>query len=41
MFNSSLDYVGPFAYEKLANVQTNSVKGGMESATAIFYSDVS
>ena len=34
------DYVGPFAYEKLANVQSNSVKGGMESATAIFYSDV-
>ena len=35
------DYVGPFAYEKLANVQSNSVKGGMESATAIFYSDIS
>ena len=35
------DYIGPFAYEKLANVQTNSVKGGMESATAVFYSDVS
>ena len=35
------DYIGPFAYEKLANVQSNSVKGGMESATAIFYSDVS
>ena len=35
------DYLGPFAYEKLANVQSNSVKGGMESATAIFYSDVS
>jgi aminopeptidase N len=34
------DYIGPFAYEKLANVQSNSVKGGMESATAIFYSDV-
>lgn len=35
------DYVGPFAYEKLANVQSNSVSGGMESATAIFYSDIS
>ena len=34
------NYIGPFAYEKLANVQSNSVKGGMESATAIFYSDV-
>ena len=33
------DYVGPFSYEKLANVQSNSVGGGMESATAIFYGD--
>lgn len=33
------DYVGPFAYEKLANVQSNSVKGGMEAATAILYGD--
>jgi aminopeptidase N len=31
--------IGPFAYEKLAHVQSNSVKGGMESATAIFYGD--
>lgn len=31
--------VGPFSYEKLANVQSNSVGGGMESATAIFYDD--
>ena len=30
-------YVGPYAYEKLANVQSNSVSGGMEAATAIFY----
>lgn len=30
-------YVGPYAYEKLANVQSNSVGGGMEAATAIFY----
>ena len=35
------DYVGPFAYEKLANIQSNSVGGGMESATAIFYGDKS
>ena len=35
------DYVGPFAYEQLANVQSNRVYGGMESATAIFYSDIS
>jgi aminopeptidase N len=33
------EYVGPFAYEKLANVQSNSVNGGMEAATAIFYGD--
>jgi aminopeptidase N len=35
------DYVGPFSYEKLANIQSNSVGGGMESATAIFYGDKS
>jgi aminopeptidase N len=29
--------IGPYAYEKLANVQSASVRGGMESATAIFY----
>lgn len=34
-------YVGPFAYEKLANVQSNSVGGGMEAASAIFYGDKS
>ena len=33
------DYVGLFAYEKLANIQSNSVGGGMEAATAIFYGD--
>ncbi len=33
------DYVGPYAYEKLANIQSNSVGGGMEGASAIFYSD--
>lgn len=32
------EFVGPFAYEKLANVQSNSVSGGMEAASAIFYS---
>ena len=32
------EWVGPFSYEKLANVQSNSVSGGMESASAIFYS---
>jgi len=33
------DTIGPYPYEKLANVQSNSVSGGMESATAIFYDD--
>ena len=33
------DLVGPFSYEKLANIQSNSVGGGMEAATAIFYGD--
>lgn len=35
------DYVGPYAYEKLANIQSNSVGGGMEAASAIFYGDKS
>ena len=33
------EWVGPFLYEKLANVQSNSVSGGMEAASAIFYSE--
>jgi len=33
------DAIGPYSYEKLANVQANSVGGGMEAATAIFYGD--
>lgn len=35
------DYVGPFAYERLANVQASSVAGGMESASAILYHESS
>lgn len=35
------DYVGPFAYEKLANIQSNSVSGGMEAASAILYAEQS
>ncbi len=31
--------IGPYAYEKLANVQSASVGGGMESATSIFYGE--
>lgn len=33
------DYVGPFAYEKLANIQSNNTTGGMEAASAIMYSE--
>ena len=32
------EYIGPFSYEKLANIQSNSVSGGMEAASAILYS---
>ena len=35
------DYVGPFAFERLANIQSNSVRGGMEAASAILYSESS
>jgi aminopeptidase N len=31
--------VGPYSYERLANIQANGVKGGMESATSILYGD--
>ena len=33
--------IGPFSYEKLANIQSNSVQGGMEAASAILYGDKS
>lgn len=33
------DLVGPFVYEKLANIQSNSVGGGMEAASSVFYGD--
>ncbi|MCB9056635.1 MAG: M1 family peptidase [Chitinophagales bacterium] len=35
------DRIGPFVYEKLANIQSNSVSGGMEAASAILYSQSS
>lgn len=34
-------YIGPYAYEKLANVEANSVGGATELATCIFYGDKS
>ena len=33
------NYVGPYAYEKLANIQTPSVNGGIETSSAIFYGE--
>ena len=32
------DRIGPYSYEKLANVQSNASGGGMEAASAIMYS---
>jgi aminopeptidase N len=36
-----IDHIGPFAYEKLANVEAAGVNGGMEHASAIFYGEKS
>ena len=33
------DYIGPYAYKKLANVQSKTIFGGMENAGAIFYAE--
>ena len=34
-----IDYIGPYPYKKLANVQSKTMFGGMENAGAIFYSE--
>ncbi len=34
-------YIGPYAYRKLANVQSTTIFGGMENASAIFYAETS
>lgn len=34
-----INKVGPFAYKKLANVQSKTIFGGMENAGAIFYAE--
>ncbi|MEZ4827235.1 MAG: M1 family aminopeptidase [Bacteroidia bacterium] len=36
-----IDYIGPYPYEKLANVQSTSIYGAMENASCIFYSESS
>ena len=35
------DLIGPYSYEKLANVVSNATSGGMEAASAIAYSEAS
>jgi aminopeptidase N len=35
------DWIGPYSYEKLANVRAASVHGGMEAASAIFFGEES
>lgn len=34
-----MDYIGPYPYKKLANVQSTTIFGGMENASAIFYDE--
>lgn len=34
-----IDRIGPYSYEKLANVQSTTVFGGMENASCIFYNE--
>ncbi len=36
-----ISYIGPYPYEKLANVQSKTIFGGMENASAIFYEETS
>lgn len=33
------DKIGPYSYEKLANVESTTIFGGMENATCIFYNE--
>ncbi|HRG82348.1 MAG TPA: M1 family metallopeptidase [Chitinophagaceae bacterium] len=37
VLNWHISYTGPYAYQKLANVQSKTMFGGMENASAIFY----
>ena len=34
-----INYIGPYAYKKLASVQSKTMFGGMENASAIFYGE--
>jgi len=39
ILNFFQNYVGDYAFEKLANVQSKTIFGGMENASAIFYNE--
>jgi len=39
MVDLYVDLIGPYPYEKLANIQSSTRFGGMENASAIFYSE--
>jgi aminopeptidase N len=34
-----INYIGPYGYKKLANVQSKTIFGGLENANTIFYSE--
>lgn len=36
-----IQHIGPYPYEKLANIQSKTIYGGMENAGAIFYAEES
>lgn len=36
-----IDYIGPYPFKKLANIQSLTIFGGMENASAIFYAESS
>lgn len=36
-----IQYIGPYAYKKLANVESKTRFGGLENANTIFYSEKS
>jgi aminopeptidase N len=39
ILNFFSDYIAPYPYKKLANVQSKTIFGGMENASAIFYAE--
>lgn len=41
ILNFFAGYIGPYAYQKLANVQSTTIFGGMENASVIFYAESS